>query len=350
MNNEEKQKYAGFWVRLASIFIDGIFVSAFSVSLTVILMIFSHQFVSSETFLKLSLFIFVPFALLPGFLYYSWFNANGKQTIGKRIFGLLVVNNKFEPISIRRSLFRSLIFIFDSLIYSIGNLLILVTKKNQTFHDLITKTYVINKDFKNRSGWKYFLIIIVTISIGYFYGLFLHSYIQAFTIPTSAMEETLLVGDFILVDKVDGNKYFPKSGDVIVFKYPRNKNLAYIKRCIALGGQTLEIINKKVYVDGELYPLPDLIKFIDRNTFKKTEGKFLFPTFQDLGSRDNFGPIIIPENHYFVMGDNRDNSSDSRVWGFVSQEDIIGRAGLIYFSWDSQNNSIRWNRIGKWVK
>ena len=211
--------------------------------------------------------------------------------------------------------------------------------------------------------------------------------VQAYRIPTSSMEDTLLIGDFLLVNKFNygmrtpdwiGIPYTdigfeipwvripgfktPKQNDVVIFRYPLDQNLDYIKRCIAVGGQTLEITDKEVYVDGEKFPRPPDMKFMDRNTIiKKNEGRYTFPTFDNnkYGSRDNFGPIEIPENNFFMMGDNRDRSSDSRVWGFVNYNHIVGEALIIYLSWEGDFNfsdlflffkKIRFERIANIIR
>lgn len=186
--------------------------------------------------------------------------------------------------------------------------------------------------------------------------------VQAYRIPTSSMEDSLLVGDFLLVNKyvygmrtpdwigipytdlgfsipwvrIPGFKE-PRQDDVVIFRYPLDQRLDYIKRCIATEGQTVEIIDKKTFVDGERFPDPPGAKYMDGDfILSRKEGRFTFQTFQNnkFGSRDNFGPITVPEDSYFVMGDNRDRSSDSRVWGFVHDEHIVGEALIIYLSWE----------------
>lgn len=185
--------------------------------------------------------------------------------------------------------------------------------------------------------------------------------VQAYRIPTGSMEDTLLVGDFLLVNKfvygmctpdwigipytdlgfsipwvrIPGFKK-PKQNDVVIFKFPPEPKTDYIKRCIATGGQSLEIIDKQVYVDGIRFPDAPKSKFIDTNIYQRKEGRYAFTTIQNnrYGSRDNFGPLKIPENNYFMMGDNRDNSYDSRAWGFVPFDNIVGEGLIIYLSWD----------------
>ncbi len=206
--------------------------------------------------------------------------------------------------------------------------------------------------------------------------------VEAFRIPTSSMEDTLLVGDFLLVNKfVYGIRtpdwvgvpftragFFvpflrtpsfkePEPGDIIVFRYPRDPNLAYIKRCIAVAGQTVEIRDKQVFIDGELFTDPPFSKFSSRLTLPKSyvDGA-VFPRDMEFRNRDNYGPITVPEGNLFCMGDNRDNSLDSRYWGFLPRDKVIGQALLIYFSFDKKahglklNKKIRWDRIGNLIK
>lgn len=158
--------------------------------------------------------------------------------------------------------------------------------------------------------------------------------IQAFRIPSGSMEDTLLIGDFLLVNKflygariplIDARLPAirdPKPGDVIVFQYPEDPSKDYIKRCIAVGGQTVELRDKAVYVDGVRQPLPPLAKHID-------------PEIQ--GVRDNWGPYAVPPGTLFMMGDNRDNSKDSRFWGPLDRRLIRGEAVILYMSWNARS-------------
>jgi signal peptidase I len=191
--------------------------------------------------------------------------------------------------------------------------------------------------------------------------------LQAFRIPTGSMEDTLLVGDFLLVNKMVYGPRLPfvdaripgwrdpEPGDVVVFKYPRDPSQDYIKRCIATGGQTVKIRGKTVYVDNHPVDMPTDGKFID--THVKPVG-YREPDIvpPGAGNRDHFGPVTVPEGHLFVMGDNRDNSLDSRYWGFLPRENIVGEALLIYFSWDAYvplyriGEKIRWNRLAQIIR
>ncbi len=177
--------------------------------------------------------------------------------------------------------------------------------------------------------------------------------IQAFKIPSGSMENTLLVGDYILVNKfIYGVKLpftditvvpikDPKRGDIIVFKFPKDPSKDYIKRVIAVGGDKLEIRDKKVYVNDEVQS-SDFAKFVDPRILS---GPTKFGQIDS--SRDNLGPIQIPDDKLFVMGDNRDSSNDSRFWGFVDKSAVRGRAIIIYWSWDKHKKSkVRWSRLG----
>ncbi|HQL90411.1 MAG TPA: signal peptidase I [Syntrophales bacterium] len=186
--------------------------------------------------------------------------------------------------------------------------------------------------------------IIIAILIAAFIRTFV---VQAFKIPSGSMKPTLEIGDHILVNKFSYGVKLPylrntiipvgqpRRGDIAVFIYPEDKSKDFIKRVIAVGGDTVEIRNKKLFVNGEAVDDPHGVHVED----------VIYP--RAIQRRDNFGPVRVPEGTLFVMGDNRDQSYDSRFWGFVKLEDVIGKAFIIYFSWDSENSGVRWGRIGK---
>lgn len=174
--------------------------------------------------------------------------------------------------------------------------------------------------------------------------------VQAFKIPSASMEDTMLIGDHLLVNKfiyglhipfVEG-RYLkirnPERGDVIVFEYPEDPSKDFIKRVVGTPGDTVQVINKKVYVNGRLYV----------NSHEVHKEPDMIPEAQN--PRDNTKPIIVPADSYFVMGDNRDRSYDSRFWGFVKRDKIKGLAFIKYWSWDRDNNRVRWNRIGRTIQ
>ncbi|MEW6410846.1 MAG: signal peptidase I [Candidatus Zixiibacteriota bacterium] len=156
--------------------------------------------------------------------------------------------------------------------------------------------------------------------------------VSAYRVSSASMEDCLFEGDYIFVNKMAydfGSD--PKVGDIIVFKYPNNPEKEYIKRIVAMETQFVEVADKIVYVDEEVAPIPPHVKHIDKR---------IIPG--DLSFRDNFGPYEVPIDGYFVMGDNRDDSRDSRFWGAVPRENIIGKAVFVYWSWTPDASAPGW--------
>ncbi|MBU1002647.1 MAG: signal peptidase I [Proteobacteria bacterium] len=177
-------------------------------------------------------------------------------------------------------------------------------------------------------------------------ALFIRSFVvQAFKIPSGSMLQTLQIGDHLLVNKfLYGIKVpftditlfsvsDPEFGDVIVFEYPKDPSKDYIKRVIGLPGDTIEVVDNHLVRNGEAVDEPYLSGLPPRNPMVRT----------------HFGPVTVPEGNYFMMGDNRNNSMDSRYWGFVGREAIVGKAWRIYWSWATLMD-IRWSRIGMLVE
>jgi len=192
---------------------------------------------------------------------------------------------------------------------------------------------------------------IEAILIAVVLALFIRTFIvQAFKIPSGSMKQTLLVGDHILVNKfIYGVKLpftdktiipvkDPKRGDIVVFKFPMEPEKDFIKRVIGTEGDVVEIRDKHVYVNSESFDM-DCAMFTDPHIFP---GHFQ--------PRDNFGPVTVPPDNIFVMGDNRDHSYDSRFWGFVDLKAVRGKAFIIYWSWNKEDFNVRWNRFGKLLK
>ncbi|NTW49981.1 MAG: signal peptidase I, partial [Chlorobiales bacterium] len=241
--------------------------------------------------------------------------------------------------------------------------------------------------------------------------------IEAYRIPTGSMEDTLLAGDFLFVTKFTYGATIPftdlhlpalrqvEQGDIVVFKYPQDKDVNYIKRCVAVAGSTLEVRDKKVLVDGKVFPLPPQGKFIGDTVPLGQSDMNIFPKYSSF-NKDNYGPIKVPkagdvvrldqdnfylykdviqyeghsaslygnqvliDNHpeqtytitqdyYFMMGDNRDNSLDSRYWGFLPTSNVVGSALIVFWSWDpdisllnpiDKISTIRWNRPGQLIR
>lgn len=245
-------------------------------------------------------------------------------------------------------------------------------------------------------------------------------FMQAYRIPTESMENTQLAGDFLFVNnfiygakipftdwRVPGIR-MPEKGDIVVFIYPKDPSLDYIKRCVGVAGDTIQVINKQLFVNGIPFENPPKSQFSSDTLQAGTRyfGMETFPSDRNW-NRDNYGPLYIPrkgdvipmnsktfslyqdciiyeteskprlvddsvylngkvlssytiqQNYYWMMGDNRDNSADSRYWGFVPESNVRGKALITYWSWDQKISfanpidllaSIRWSRIGRLIE
>ncbi len=185
------------------------------------------------------------------------------------------------------------------------------------------------------SVWDNFKQILIAVVLAVFIKT---SIVEAYKIPSQSMEDTLLVGDFLLANKIIYGAHLPlvdwrlpgvrdpEPGDVVIFIFPRDGVTKYIKRCVAVGGDTVLIKDKVLFVNGEEYPNPDLAKYVKSRITPRGPG--------GVSSPDNFGPHVVPAESYFMMGDNRDNSYDSRWWGEVPHRNVLGEAMLVHWSWD----------------
>ena len=191
----------------------------------------------------------------------------------------------------------------------------------------------------NKKGrWITELIVVVMVV------LLIRAFVaQAYNIPSGSMKPTLLVGDFILVNKLVYRFSEPQRGDIVVFKYPVDPRIDFIKRIVGMPGDMVEVKNNQVFINGEPAKLTEvgmaeeegLRKLIYEEVLPRgVKHKVQFYEDPYFPSRRDFGPVVVPPDHYFVMGDNRDNSEDSRYWGFVPRENIVGKAFVIYFSGD----------------
>jgi signal peptidase I len=195
-------------------------------------------------------------------------------------------------------------------------------------------------EFRKSTLREYFESIVIAVILALFIRTFV---VQAFKIPTGSMENNLLIGDHLLVNKfVFGptesrleRALLPvgqvKRGDVIVFKYPEEPDRDFIKRVIGLPGETLELREKKVYINGTPLDEP-YVHFLQPPS---AESALHETTSYDV--RERYGPVTVPADHYFVMGDNRDNSQDSRYWGFLPRDYIKGKALVIYWSYEADS-------------
>jgi signal peptidase I len=210
--------------------------------------------------------------------------------------------------------------------------------------------------YRKSTAREYFESICVAVILALFVRTFI---VQAFKIPTGSMEPNLLVGDHLLVNKFVFAPTLSRAematlpiddivrGDIVVFKYPEEPERDFIKRVIGLPGETIELRNKKVLVNN--IPLDEpYVHFL----FPPDNGTPGEADFTDFDVRRNYGPVTVPANHFFMMGDNRDNSQDSRYWGFLPREYVKGKALIVYFSFTEAPgglsqilSSVRWSRL-----
>jgi signal peptidase I len=207
--------------------------------------------------------------------------------------------------------------------------------------------------FKKSTIREYFESIVIAVILAFFIRTFV---VQAFKIPTGSMEENLLIGDHLLVNKF---VFAPTASgverallpvgtlarrDVIVFKYPEEPERDFIKRVIGLPGESVELREKKVYINGKPLDEP-YVHFLQA---PGSLSEYHEVTSYDV--RERYGPVTVPPNQYFVMGDNRDNSQDSRYWGFLPRENIKGKALVIYWSYEAEREDYQEGGLGATLK
>ena len=207
--------------------------------------------------------------------------------------------------------------------------------------------------FKKSTAREYFESIVIAVILALFIRTFV---VQAFKIPTGSMEENLLIGDHLLVNKfVFGPTATPiergvlpvgriRRGDVIVFKYPEEPERDFIKRVIGLPGETVELREKRVFINGTRLDEP-YVHFLQP---PGQNSEFHEVTSFDV--RERYGPVTVPPTHFFVMGDNRDNSQDSRYWGFLPRGFVKGKALIIYWSYEAEREDYQEEGAGAMVR
>ncbi|MCO5144378.1 MAG: signal peptidase I [Oligoflexia bacterium] len=204
--------------------------------------------------------------------------------------------------------------------------------------------------------WVYVIYAVVLYGIPDGYGFLMPTRLKSFQIPSESMVPNLLIGDRLVAD---GWAYWgkrPKRGDIVVFKYPKDQTIFFVKRLIGLPGDKVQ------FKKGELYLNDVLVPQVRTSTPSENNGPWSFVQFtENLEGKEytvqraqpmvnnDFGPINVPENSFFMVGDNRDRSSDGRVWGFVDSSLIVAQMNFIFFSYDEKSGQIRWDRIGKHV-
>lgn len=197
---------------------------------------------------------------------------------------------------------------------------------------------------REKSGFREIFELIAETAVFVFFVMTF--VVQAFQIPTGSMEPTLLVGDFLLVNKFAyADPVLPlegliipqkkiERGDIVVFKFPQDLKKDFVKRVIALEGEKIEVKDKQVYINDQ--PIPEDYKVHIISSVRDQENNYYY--YND-AIKESYGPVVVPEGHCFVMGDNRDNSFDSRYWRFLPVNNIKGRPWIIYFSYRAETNA-----------
>jgi len=214
-----------------------------------------------------------------------------------------------------------------------------------------------------KSAWREWIESMLVIGV---FAVVIRSFVIApFVIPSSSMVPTLLVGDYLFVSRFNYGLRIPFTdiqllaskaarGDVVVFDYPEDRSKDYIKRVVGVPGDTIAYQDNVLYVNGQKMPLKadGMYTYFMGDNSSDVSGKYTEKLFDVEHSvlRKSYsikdGQWEVPEGYYFMMGDNRNNSRDSRFWGFVPQSYLVGKAVVIWWSWDSAAGSIRWDRLG----
>lgn len=203
---------------------------------------------------------------------------------------------------------------------------------------LIARQGKANYELKKYNRWFAYVGYFVVLSLLFstiVSSIIKANFVEAFKIPSGAMVPTVLIGDHLLADKFVYKTNDPKRGDIVIFPCPEDPSRTFIKRLIAVEGDVVEIRNKKLFINE-----------------REQQEEYIVNTDPHIRTdqRDNYGPLKVPPGQLFFMGDNRDQSYDSRFYGFVPKDTIKGKAVMLYWSWNYENNSVRWNRIGKQVQ
>ncbi len=328
----DAQKFPGFWVRIASALVDSL---GFAFVTSALLFLFLHfsESLSTEALLQLFLFVWFPGSLVASVSILAFLNARGRQSLGKRLFGLVVVDQRFQPVSFRRSLLRTII---DCLLIGLSFLLIPFTQGKRGLHDLSSGTYVI----RIRPPLRRELLIAVTALICTV-GVesvaveklqhHIRKYLRSFYLPSTSMEPTLLRGDYITADTRWARTFEPRRGDIVIYESPKEEGRLLIKRIMGLP--------------GELISLRDSVLYINKVPLHDDRGVYRGPRHSSM----NIEPLEIPQGHYFVLGDNRDKSTDSRNHGPIPRSALHAKVGIVYLSF-GEGYSIRWNRLGRLIR
>lgn len=323
--------FPGFWVRSAAATVDALIVSTpiLSVAPSLVERLYS-ELGDDWLHVALALFAATNFAVLTA--YEALTSAHGRRSVGKLVFGTKVVGSRLEPLSLGRSLMRA------SLSFTPGSLFfILFNRSRRALHDFLSGTYVVR--VRPRSRMEPFLTGLLLLMIAFFTpdvaGIIRERYVKAFWSPSGSMLPAIVQGDHFFVDRFVYTKRLPERGDVVTFVSPVDNTTILVKRIIGMPGETVEIRQKAVVIDGEELDEP--------------WGLLIGTDVVAHPPRDNFGPVVMPPDSYFLLGDNRDRSYDSRYWGTVLGPNVLGKVSFIYWSRNA-DQGVQWGRIGRFVR
>ena len=327
------EKPPGFWVRLASALVDSLGLT-FTTSALLLLFLHLGASLSTEALLQLFLFVWFPGSLAANISGLAYLNAQGRQSPGKSLFGLAVVDRQLRPVSFGRSLLRTLA---DFLVLGISFLLIPFTRGKRGLHDLISGTCVTR--IRPQLRFELPIALAVLASTAWFELVVIEkmhhqikNHIESFKIPSTSMEPALLKGDNITTDRRWARTFEPSRGDIVVYEHPKEAGKMLAKRIMALPEEQISLRDTVLYIDGK--PLPG-----DPGVYRGPRHAWM----------DIPNPIEVPQGHYFLLGDNRDSSSDSRTHGPVPRSSLRAKAGIVYLS-VQDGFSVRWNRFGHLVR
>ena len=324
-----EREFPGFWVRLASAWVDALAFSLGSAAFLLLLLHFGAG-LSTEALLQLFLFLWFPASVAASLTGMAFLNASGRRSPGKILFGLALVDRELQPVSFPRSLIRTTV---NSLLLGLSLLLVPFLRGKGGLHDLVAGTSVVRLRPPMRCER---LIALAALAISVWIELAvageLRRHFESFRIASRSMEPALLRGDHITTVTRWARAIEPRRGDVVAFEHPKKPGLMVVKRIMGLP--------------GELVSMRDTVLYIDGAPLRGDPGVYRGPRRIGMEIPQ---PLEVPGGHYFLLGDNRNNSADSRIYGPVPHASLRAKAGIVYFP-IGDGLSVRWDRFGHLVR
>ena len=258
----------------------------------------------------------------------SWAKAINYYLLSKLIILTIIALLLWLPIA-KINVLLAFMVIIGFYVYLIRNALLLAKQEEDTYR------------LRPFNRWYVYILILALVWTGenvFFNDFIRNSLAKTFRFPTASMMPTLFVGDHIITNNMIYHFKEPERNELITFPYPEDESKIFLKRIIGIPGDIVEMKNKVLFLNGAEIKDDEYTQHVDR---KIIDG--------NTNPRDNFGPLTVPSDSFFVLGDNREQSLDSRFWGFVKREKVLGKVSVIYWSWNSDvswSEAIRWDRIG----